>query len=261
MANIVCLFVLVIMVFSSSCSKRERVILIDHTDRISSLEERLALNEQLDSARDTLISLNLSSIEQLQSDLLTLESDLLSLLEQERLAREAGDLQNAQALATSVAIQSFINGLVQSQIANLRFRINSNLTRIFNLQSAIDDLESEVSSIQDDISDLQGEVSDLQDQLDSIDLIALEDSIMEQVQDLIDASISPSVTVIKPCPSASEVLFKIDGVLYGAMNHRQGNGNGANLNSVALEPLNNGTYSSTSGSGNCTFTVNNGNVL
>lgn len=247
------------MVFLVGCGK-DKTTVISNDARVSDLEARMALNEQLDAARDVLIAANSNSIASLSNELTTLESELLALLLQEEQARIAGDQQSAAQLSSAIAAQSLVNSLVQLQIASLNGKILVLNNKTTSLQNQINNLSSSLSDLQIEVTVLTALVGDLQDQLNGIDLDVLETSIMSQVTTLISNSSSNSVEVVKPCSNAAEVLLLIDGVFYGTMNHTTGAGNNGVLKSVALEPLNNQTYSTTSSSGNCTFTVNNGTI-
>jgi hypothetical protein len=232
-----------------------------HGDRITELERRADLNDQLDAARDILIASNSSQIVYLEGLLSQLDNDLRQLISDEEQARMAGDTANANALMVSIAAQSFVNFITQLQIASLGGNISSLSSQISSLQSQVNDINVSISIIETNVSSIQSVINNLPSSfISQSDLDDLEQDILNQVNALILANGS-GVVVIKPCLNAAEVLFRIGGTLYGAMNHKAGNGNNSALKNVALEALPNGTYSTTSGSGNCTFTVQNGLIL
>lgn len=131
------LIVLLVSVSLMACSKKESVYLDDHNGRITDLERRAALNDELDASQSSLIALNSSAIAELDSRVSTLESDVNLLRDDltsetslreaadtaEELARIAGDADNAQALQDAVDAQSAVNDSLDSRINTLNTKL------------------------------------------------------------------------------------------------------------------------------------------
>jgi archaellum component FlaC len=232
-------------------------VLISNEDRVAELERRAELNDQLNLMQSSLIDINTSSIAITNNNLSSLESSLnaalqqeiadriagdaamQSLLDQESLAREAGDQASLDALAAAIASQAannasqhssinslqaqlvaqgFINAVVQGQLAliNAKFPVINN--KLNSLQSQINNTNSNLSSLASDVSQLQVDLSDLTSRVEATEngLDNLSDDLAD-LQDQVDAE---GVKVYK-CNSlsSSERILKINNKFYGAMNY------------------------------------------
>jgi predicted nucleic acid-binding Zn-ribbon protein len=208
--------VLFTLLFVASCGK-DRLQVIHNQDKLQDLEARIALNEQLDSARDILIQMNTTSITQINQTIIDLESNLIQLINEEQQARIDGDEELAEDLASAIANQSLINLIVQSQLgfvgANLAFihsRLNSLQSQINSTNSNLSSLSSQVNSLGLDLSALELRVTSVENSV-----LDLEDAI-DELQLQIDEE---GVQVFK-CNAANstERMFKINGKFYAVMN-------------------------------------------
>lgn len=230
MSNVLCLIVMILMVITG-CGKRDKVILIDHTDRISSLEERVHLIEILNKVQDQRLYVLENTVLDLQIQINDNNDNLLDLLAQEEQARIDGDLLLASQLTSAINNQQFVNFLVQMGLlsinANLNFmlnRINILTARVNNHQGRIEDLEGEVSNLQSDMSSLASQVGDNSDailalQNASSDLLGRVVDLEGNVEDLNERLDEEGVRVLK-CNSAAstERILEINGKHYAVMN-------------------------------------------
>lgn len=245
------LITLTLLLLTVSCGKDETIKIIHNNDRVTDLERRMKLNEQLDSAQSALIQANSNAILAEQSareladsmlndalqqeiaDRASVDSVLQALIEDEVSARQSGDnslssqLQieianriagdnvNSAALSFAVLTQSLVNFGVQSNIAVINSKINQINNKINNLTSRVEGLE-------EDVDVLQAETNRL-----AVDLSFLESSLRAEI-DLVSAQATATqaqlnregVKVFK-CNSASstERILKINGKFYAAMNY------------------------------------------
>jgi outer membrane murein-binding lipoprotein Lpp len=249
------LVLLVAMSFLTGCAN-DRLLVINNSQRVSDLEQRMTLNEQLDALQDQ----RLAALEAaLKAETEMREADvaaLNNLIEQEETARRNGDLALALALSVQAGAQAIVNRQVERELSRIRGLIGSLNTEMTQVRADILSLSSSLSSLTTRVSALEQRVDALPSTfITQTDLTTLQTSILTQVNALIDAN-GAGVRIVKPCPNAAEVLLLINGVHYGVMNNFANPGNtNSNLRSVALEPLAPGTYQTTSASGNCTFTL------
>lgn len=189
------LMLAVLLTAMVGCSE-DKLKVIHNNDRVSDLELRMQLNEQLDSIQSDLIGQNSSAISaldvrvsSLESDLSSLQgdlnaeiaarqqgdADLQSLLDQESAAREAGDQDLANALDAQAQAQSITNNHLQSQISLLQAaaaaqsvvnlivqgQIASINSKFGPINSKLTSLQSSVNGLNSDLSSLQGQVASL----------------------------------------------------------------------------------------------------
>lgn len=254
------IMVLVAALSLVACSDGDKTIVINNSDRVSDLERRMKLNEDLDATQSSLISLNASAIsaltvrvEALEGSLSDLQDQLAaetaareagdatlqSLIDQEAIAREAGDQEQADALAAAIATQqsnnatqqaninalnaaiaaqTVVNLIVQGQIASINSKFPTINSKLTSLQTQINNLNFDVNALEGQMSALQSSVSILDQRLD-----AAEGSITDLYSDIaaLTARMDAEGVKVYKCNSASsaERFFKINGKLYGAMNH------------------------------------------
>jgi hypothetical protein len=225
-----------------------------HGKRITKLEQRADLNDQLDALQDQLIALNQQGlvaanlrIDELDAELRDLIQDeadaraaadaaLQAGLDAEAAAREAGDDALADAIAAEtsarqaadqallislaavVGAQTLVNLAVQYQLSliNSKFPlINSKLT---SLQNQMNSANANISSLQTQINNINVDVADLEARMLAAegDISSLEDS-LDALQIQVDQE---GVKVYKCNASTSkERIFKINGKFYAVMNH------------------------------------------
>lgn len=204
------------VLFLAACSK-ETVQLNDQSGRISDLERRMLLNEQLDAVQSQLIQANSDAIsaEAISRD--EMDQYILSLIDQERQERIDGDQASADALQVSISNQNAINIAVQSQIDELNQSISDNSSSITNLQSQINNINSDLSSIQSAISVLSSSVSSL-----GLRVTALENAQSDLQDDLSNLSqqVQSQQIVAYRCNASgsTERMLKINGKFYAVMN-------------------------------------------
>lgn len=130
MKNIVLL--LCLMFATASCSDKNQVIVDVHGDRISELERRANLNDQVNTAQFDLIQQNQDAIDALdtrttflEGEVVRIETDLNQAIAAEVAARAAGDALNAQNLQNAVNTQQAINTAVNNRLNQLSNRIDA----------------------------------------------------------------------------------------------------------------------------------------
>lgn len=243
-------FIVLLAAFAFTGCTEDRVSVFHNNDRVTELERRANLNDQLNvlqnqrldalesalaaetSAREA-ADLSLSSDLQAEMDARVLADDTLrDLLAQEEAARVlgddtlradlqteianriAGDQANSTALALSVLGQSLVNVAVQVQLNNLNTKINQANTKITNLTVRVNNLESNLSDLEDEVSqlalDLAGVNSALQAQINTL----------STQQAATQAQLSQQGVQLFKCnsPNSTERIMKINGKYYAVMN-------------------------------------------
>jgi archaellum component FlaC len=243
-------FLMVLLALTVVGCSSDKVTLPDHNGRITELERRADLNDQLDSAQSLLIQANAdaiaaetaariaadqdleASLQQEIQDRAAADSVLQGLLNDEAAARQAGDdslaeqlqleianriagdQQNSQALATAVFVQSLTNVAVQIQLG----LINNKITQLTNKTNS---LQSQVNNINNDINALEASVQSLNNDLNTLEsyLQSQIDSLSMQ-QSATQAQLDQEGVKVYKCNAASstERMFKINGTFYGVMN-------------------------------------------
>lgn len=242
-------FVLALIILSVGCN-REKVTVFHNNDRVTELERRADLNDQL----NTLQNQRLDALEaalaaetearqegdlQLSADLqaemdarVAVDDDLRDLLAAEEAARIAGDLAqstalsveianriagdqaNSQALAVAVLLQSIKNLSFQAQINTINSKLVVVNNKLNSLQSQINNLDSRVDDLEDAMGDAQQAIADL------------EASLQGQIDDLSVAQAATQAQLDREgvklfkCNSSSstERIMKINGKFYAVMN-------------------------------------------
>lgn len=178
-----------LLVLAIGCGN-DKVIVYDNEDRVSDLERRMALNEQLDFTQSDLLSLqaqaisnlegrvsaNEDSIEETNDNLDELRRDMVfakAELEQkilaEKVAREDGDAAQAAALAGAILAQQATNAGLQSQINNLNaFALSQLLTNVV-LQAQITSSANKISTLTTKLANLTIRVSNAESDINSLE--------------------------------------------------------------------------------------------
>jgi hypothetical protein len=225
-----------------SCGK-DRVKVVTNDTRISELERRANLNDQLDAAQSALIAAESASrqasddtisasLEQEVLDRAAGDADLQALINAEASAREAGDLvqasnlsieianrisgdaANSAALATAVFLQSIVNFGVQFNISQINNKINSLKNRVQSLENRMDNAEDDIDQLENDTAQLASDMAALQLHLQAeIDSVAASAAATQ-------AQLNAEGVKIFKCNAAnsSERILKINGKFYAAMN-------------------------------------------
>lgn len=223
---------------------------ISNNARVSDLERRMALNEQLDASQSLLIQANADaiaaesaarssadealedSLEQEKQERIAADDELRSLIQAEAAARQAGDdslaadLQieianriagdqhSSAALAASVLYQSLVNMSVQFSLSSINFRLNQLSSSLSSLQSRVNSLEYRIEDLEEESAQLSSQISLLQVSLNArIDTVAAQAAAAQ-------AQINQQGVQLFKCNSASstERIMKINGKFYAAMN-------------------------------------------
>jgi hypothetical protein len=188
----------------------DRLIVVNNSDRVSELERRAALNDQLNVIQNQRLDALEAMLAKEISDRELADQNLQDLLTAETSARIAGD----SALAVSLATQALTNVLQQAQINSLNLgfillnsRINTLTSRVNNLREDLTSLESEVSQL---AADMQTQNSLLEAQIDAI----------EVQQAATQSQLDQEGVKLYKCNSASstERIMKINGKFYAAVN-------------------------------------------
>lgn len=203
----------------SACG--ETVYIDAHGNRITELERRADLNDELDTLQSQLIdaiTLGLNSLKD-RVDMLEVDSfDLYQLLLQERQARESGDLALAAELQDEIALQNLANNLMQGQINSLNTNLSALSSQMSSLQTQVNNVEVSVSTIEAELDALSLSLANLQ-----LALAAEVDNLQAQIDALSDRIDNEGVKVYACKRSngtlSKERLFKIGGKFYGAMNY------------------------------------------
>lgn len=231
------------------CGK-ETVTLNDHSGRISDLERRMALNEQLDIAQSALIQANAdaiaaerdariagdqsldASLQQEIADRAAGDSYLQALLNTESNARLngdnqlaadlqieianriAGDQHSSAQLTAAVFAQSITNVAVQFQLALINGKLNQLTNKTNSLQSQVNNLNADLNALENQVNNLNSSVLNLQLSLQAqIDNLSVSQAATQAQLD------QQGVQLFKcNSSSSSERIMKINGKFYGVMN-------------------------------------------
>lgn len=229
----------------------DKVLVITNEARVSELERRADLNDQLDTIQGDLIDSNNAAvnarIDALDLDLRQLianeqaareaaDANLQAGLAAEQAAREAGDddladqiaaetaarqLRDNQltaALAASIAVQTIVNAGVQMQISLINSKFPVINSKLASLQSQINAANANISALQSEVDALQGDAADLEARMIAAesDISSLEASVLA-----LNVRLDQESVKVYKCNLASskERMFKINGKFYAVMNH------------------------------------------
>jgi hypothetical protein len=247
----VLLAVIAALAFTGCAEDRLRVI--HNNDRVSELERRAALNDQLNSIQNDRLSaleaalaaetqariegdLDLESSLQAEMDArIAQDAALQQLIEDEQAARIAGDDQlraelqieianringdraNSQALTASVLVQSLVNLGVQLQLSSINSRLNQVNSRVLSLTSRVSNLEENLENLEQEVADLRADQETVR-----LALQAQIDSLSTQ-QAATQAQLDREGVKLFKCNSSSstERIMKINGKFYAVMNRVQ----------------------------------------
>ena len=240
---------LVAVVAMVGCSE-DRLKVIHNNDRVSELERRAALNDQLntlqnqrldaleaqlaaeEAARVAADASLAADLQQEVNDRAAADAALNTLITNEKNARIAGDMFNAMLLGIEIAnriagdaansaalhaamfSQSLTNFSLQSQINTINSKLVVVNGKLTSLQNQINNLDSRVDDLEDQMADAQQAMADLESSLQAqLDSLSVQQA---ATQAQLDAE---GVKVYK-CNSASstERILKINGKFYAAMN-------------------------------------------
>lgn len=244
-------FVVAVMALAvmAGCGE-DRLKVIHNNDRVTELERRADLNDQLNvlqnqrlDALEAALAAETAAREegdlQLSADLqaemdarVAADDNLRDLLAAEEAARIAGDLAqstalsveianriagdqaNSQALAVAVLLQSIKNLSFQAQINTINSKLVVVNNKLNSLQLQIDNLDSRVDALEGAMGDAQRAIADL------------EASLQGQIDDLSVAQAATQAQLDREgvklfkCDSSSstERIMKINGKFYAVMN-------------------------------------------
>lgn len=210
------LFIVLATVFLTGCSG-DTILLPDLSPRVSDLERRMQLNEQLDAVQSSLIQANSDAIEAETASRVAGDQALQSLLDAETQARIDGDQAQANALAIVVVSQTVVNVLVQAQLASINSKFPVINNKLNSLQSQVNATNSNLNALAVQVSQLNADMLDLELRQDAIeaDLLDLRDD-LTATQNQLDQQ---GVQLFKcDSPSSTERIMKINGRYYGVMN-------------------------------------------
>lgn len=187
-----------VLVLSSGCGEKQSLQVIHNNDRVTELERRADLNDQLNVMQNTLINMNAESLGLLDTRVSTLETkaaqlqidldaeiaariagdeNLQELQDQERDARIAGDIDSADALAAAIVQQQANNNQQQNKINTLQAQMAAqslvNLIvqgQIASINSKFPVINSSLSSLQSQVNNVNTSVSTLQSDLSILQL-------------------------------------------------------------------------------------------
>jgi hypothetical protein len=233
----------------AGCSD-DKLKVIHNNDRVTDLERRAALNDELNEMQNNRLVLleqalsveaaareaaDSSLAADLQAEMdarIEADQDLADLLAQEQAAREAGDddlvdklaleranriagdVANSVALAISVLNQSITNMVVQGQLS----LINNKLTTVNN---KINSLTNRMNQAESDINNLESDMADLRSDMNAADaLLSSRIDTLSAQQAATQAQLNQEGVKVFKCgsPSSTERIFKINGKFYAAMN-------------------------------------------
>jgi len=173
-------FIVLLAAFTFTGCTEDRVSVFHNNDRVTELERRANLNDQLNVIQnqrlDALEAALAAETEAREKG----DLDLAALLEAEREAREAGDEQNAKKLKKAILAQKMVNFFVQGQIDFI-------VKKLKNLSKDVQDLTKQVSDLSESVDVLEDSVAALDERLESL---ADEMLTADQVQDMIDQAVS-----------------------------------------------------------------------
>jgi FtsZ-binding cell division protein ZapB len=233
---------LLVMLLLVSCGK-DLTKVVTNDSRVTELERRADLNDQLDAAQSALIAAESaareasdnalsSSLEQEILDRAAGDAALQDLIDAEAAAREAGDI--AQANNLSIEISNRINGDAANSAALaiaaftqslINFGVQVNISqinnKIVNLKNRVNNLEDRMDDAEDDIDDLESDTAQL-----ASDMASLQASLQAEIDDVAasaaatQAQLNAEGVKVFKCNAAnsSERILKINGKFYAAMN-------------------------------------------
>lgn len=236
------LFLLSLTLLVVSCAD-QRTKIINNSARVSDLERRMVLNEQLDAAQSLLIDAERSAREAgdlsldaaLQQEILDRaqgDANLQILIDDEAAARQAGDSllandlqieianriagdqQNSANLAASIFFQSLVNISTQFSISNINNRINQLNSRVVSLQNRVDSLQNRIEDLETETAQLSSDIETLEALLNArIDTVAAQAAATQ-------AQLNAEGVKLFKCNSSSstERIMKINGKFYAVMN-------------------------------------------
>ncbi len=228
----------------------DKTKVINNSNRVSDLERRMTINEQLDAVQSQLIQANADAIaaetaareaadsmlddalQQEIADRIAGDADLAALIDAEESARQAGDAvqasnlqieianriagdrSNSLALAAAVFTQSLTNFALQYSISMTNNRFNLVNSRLSSLESRMSNAESDINQLESDAAQLAIDMANLEASLQSqIDSVAASNAATQ-------AQLNAEGVKLFKCNSSSstERIMKINGKFYAAMN-------------------------------------------
>lgn len=244
-------FVVAVMALAvmAGCGE-DRLKVIHNNDRVTELERRANLNDQLNvlqnqrlDALEAALAAETAAREegdlQLSADLqaemdarVAADDNLRDLLAAEEAARVAGDGQlradlqieianrvagdaaNSAALAASVFAQSLVNMAVQIQLSQVNSKITDIYGKIANLTNRVNNLEEDLRDLEDEVGRVRADMEtvrlDLQGQIDTL----------SAKQAATQAQLDQEGVKLFKCnaPTSTERIMKINGKFYAVMN-------------------------------------------
>jgi len=189
------LMLLLVTVATLGCGE-DKLKVIHNNDRVSELERRADLNDQLNALQNQRLDL--------------LEAALAA----EEAARIAGDVQLGLDLSYAIWVQSLTNFSLQSQINVINLKLLLVNAKLVSLQNQINNLNIRLSDLEADVAQLASDMADL------------EASLQGQIDDLATAQAATQAQLdqegvkLFKCHSSSstERIMKINGYFYAVMN-------------------------------------------
>ena len=233
----------------AGCSE-DKLKVIHNNDRVTELERRAALNDQLNNiqnqrldaleanlaaetaAREAADAQLTADLQQEISDRAAADSVLQSLLDAEVAARIAGDLaqasnlqieianriagdqSNSNALSAAVLVQSLTNFAVQVQISQINAKLVVINNKLTSLQNQINDVNADINALEAQTAALSASLSGLQASLQAqINTLSVQQAATQ-------AQLNAEGVKVFKCNSSSstERILKINGKFYAAMN-------------------------------------------
>lgn len=198
------------------CSS-DKVTVSDHNGRITDLERRMKLNDDLDALQTQAIQANVSAVENERASRLTAEYALSELVAAEAAARIAGDIASADEIASAKVAQTFINGVVQLQLALISSKFPAINAKLSSLQSKLNATNADLNALEAEVNTLNVNLADLQlaQQATESDVTELRNEILD-LQSQVD---STGVQVYKcNASNSTERILKINNKFYAVMN-------------------------------------------
>lgn len=228
----------------------DRLRVIHNNDRVTELERRAALNDQLntlqnqrldaleaqlaaeEAARTAADAALSADLQQEVDDRAAADAALNTLITNEKNARIAGDMFNAMLLGIEIAnriagdaansaalhaamfTQSLTNFSLQSQINTINSKLVVVNGKLTSLQNQINNLDSRVDDLEDQMEDAQEAMADLEASLQAqLDNLSVQQAATQ-------AQLNAEGVKVYKCNSASstERILKINGKFYAAMN-------------------------------------------
>lgn len=210
--------IIVFLIFALLGCGEDRVIVINNSDKILELQQRMLLNEQLDLAQSLLIQANADAIAAEREERISADDFLYNLIIAEQAARANGDAVLAAELTQAIADQTAINNVVNNYIINILDQLANLSTNLVSLQSQVNNNISDIASLIINVNNLSTAVTNLSSVVGGLSNSI--SNLTAQVNNLQNDVAAHGVYVFKcNAVGSRERIMRINGKFYAIMNY------------------------------------------